>query len=136
MRKRIKSRLEFFPDALRKKNGELPIWAQFPPSREPTPESDADPETVDEAIVKAIQPAITEDENWREFMRLKAIPPPLTVLDTLKQYRFVQKKVNEWQGLLAPFKSARLAVKKASTPTPYPVFMSCFPNLSPEKSRL
>ena len=114
MTERVRKRIDFFPDSMLMKDGQLPMWARFPPSREPTPESDAAPDEVDEAIAKSIQPDISDDPHWREFMMSKAIPPPLTVPDTLKQYRFVQRKVNEWQGRLAPFKSARHIVRKAS----------------------
>ena len=79
-------------------------------SRSPPP--GASPEEVDEAIWRTIQTSIAEDEYWIDFMKSKAIPQPLPVSETLQQYRFVQRKVNEWEGRLAPFKSSHHLVEK------------------------
>jgi hypothetical protein len=82
---------------------------------EGSPSPDAPPEEVDEAIWKALQGKIT-DEHWVEFMKIKAIPPPLRVSEVLKQYRFVKQKLNEWEDREAPFKSSHHIVTKVNPP--------------------
>jgi hypothetical protein len=79
-----------------------------------SPKPDASPEEVDASIWKAIQIVISEEEEWVEFMKLKAVVPPHKVSQSLRQYRFVQSKVDEWEGRKAPFKSSHHVVNKVS----------------------
>lgn len=57
-------------------------------------------EQVDGAILRFIKPIVQEDDGWMLYMASKAKPP--RVSEILKQYRFVQAKVDELEGTRTP----------------------------------
>jgi len=84
----------------------------YPNQGSPPPNASA--EDVDAAICKAIQIRLMEDPEWAEFTKSKAVPPPHKISEVLKQYRFVQRKMYEWEGRNAPFRSSHHAVEKVT----------------------
>lgn len=57
-------------------------------------------EEVDAAIVRFIKPIVEEDPEWMTYMGSKGKPP--IVAEILKQYRFVQSKVQELSDTRTP----------------------------------
>jgi hypothetical protein len=73
-------------------------------------------EEVDAAIVFFIKPLVEEDPKWMKYMESKAKPP--RVSEVLKQYHFVQGKVDELCGTRTPIHwdgAPNLQVQKVSS---------------------
>jgi hypothetical protein len=60
----------------------------------------ASQEEIDAAIVRFIKPLVEEDPLWMKYMESKAKPP--RVAEVLKQYQFIQGKVDELCGTSTP----------------------------------
>lgn len=58
------------------------------------------PEEIDAAVVRFIKPLVEEDPNWMKYYEAKANPP--TVSEILKQYYFVQDKVDDLCDVWTP----------------------------------
>jgi hypothetical protein len=80
--------------------------ARPPYPRRYTPNPDATAKEVEDSIYMALQPLFAADPGFVDFMMRKSFPEPHSLSVVLKQYRFVQRKVDEWDGQSAPFKSA------------------------------
>jgi hypothetical protein len=76
--------------------------------RQGSPQVDSTPEELNTAIWKAVQTNIVDNDNavWADFMKSKGATPPHKISEILKQYRFVQRKVDIWDGRRAPFISS------------------------------
>jgi hypothetical protein len=72
-------------------------------------------EEIDAAIVRFIKPLVEEDPQWMVYMESKA--KPQRVSEVLKQYEFVQGKVDELSGMRTPIHwdgAPNLEVEKVS----------------------
>ena len=75
-------------------------------------------EQVDAAIVFFIKPLVEEDPEWMKYMESKAKPP--RVSEVLKQYYFVQDKVDELANTRTPIHwdgAPNFEVQKVSGPS-------------------
>ena len=73
-------------------------------------------EEVDAAIVFFIKPLVEEDPKWMKYMESKAKPPRIS--EVLKQYHFIQGKVDELCGTRTPIHwngAPNLPVQKVSS---------------------
>jgi hypothetical protein len=77
-----------------------------------SPSSDEEPEELDKIISKAIDTLIQNDSDWIDFFRATAVPQ--RVSEVLKQYRFVQRMMEEWVGKRAPFRTHHHVVEAVS----------------------
>lgn len=77
-----------------------------------SPDSDAEPEVIEESVTKCVSLKLGEDSEWVEFFQSKAKPP--RVEEVLKQYKFVQRMIDTWEGKRAPFRTAHQIVDRVS----------------------
>jgi len=91
----------------------------FPASPNTPGRMGASQEEVDAAIVFFIKPLVEEDPKWMKYMESKAKPP--RVSEVLKQYDFVQGKVNELCSTRTPIHwdgAPNLQVRRVSRSLP------------------
>lgn len=58
------------------------------------------PGEVDASIVRFIKPLVEEDPQWMVYMQSKG--KPQVASEVLKQYRFVQAKIDEFREIKTP----------------------------------
>jgi hypothetical protein len=87
-----------------------------------SPSSDEEPEQLDRFISKAIDVLIQNDGEWEHFFESTAAPQRAS--EVLKQYRFVQRMMDEWVGKRAPFRRHHHIVKAVSATGPSSLYTS------------
>lgn len=69
-----------------------------------SPDSDEDPESLHDLIVKRVDPLLQMHPGWTDYFQCKARPQ--TCGNVLVQYRFVQGLIKKYVGQPAPFRTS------------------------------
>lgn len=81
-----------------------------PPRGYDSPTSDMEQDDLEELIAKAVSTALQKDPEWTKYFMWKG--GPAHVEGMLKQYRFIQRMMDEWIGKIAPFKSRDITIER------------------------
>ncbi|KAK0241723.1 hypothetical protein EDD85DRAFT_1020467 [Armillaria nabsnona] len=92
-----------------------------------SPDSDDEAADVFNKICKRVDPLLQDDRDWTEMFKWRSLPQ--TVANVLKQYQFVQRLFDKYEGKLVPFKNLKhqykierkhiiIALQMTSEPSP------------------
>lgn len=96
-----------------------------------SPDSDDEATDVFDKICKRVDPLLQDDKEWTEMFKWRSSPP--SVVNVLKQYRFVQRLFDRYEGKLVPFKSPQHQYKIERKHIIIALKMDSDPSLAPEK---